>query len=88
MPAKDSVSLSLQVPLLWWRRLQRAAERCHTSPGDFVRETLEAEVVRRELQHEVEEPMAPDWLKMAIDSLPPVRLHESTSSLWWRGGSR
>ena len=42
MSAKDSVSFSLQLPLFWWRRLQRVSERCHTSPRDFVREILEA----------------------------------------------
>jgi len=75
MPAKDSVSFSLQLPLFWWRRLQRVSERCHTSPHDFVREILEAEVVRRELHHERENPLETDWLKMVIDPLPPERLH-------------
>ena len=75
MSAKDSVSFSLQLPLFWWRRLQRVSERCHTSPYGFVREILEAEVVRRELQHEQEEPLQADWLKMVIDPHPPERLH-------------
>jgi hypothetical protein len=75
MPAKDSVSFSLQLPLFWWRRLQRVSERCHTSPGDFIRETLEAEVVRRELQHEREESTEVDWLKVVIDPLLSEQLH-------------
>jgi hypothetical protein len=75
MPAKDSVSFSLQLPLFWWRRLQRVSERCHTSPRDFVREILEAEVVRRELRQERKEAIEEDWLRMVTDSLPPERLH-------------
>ena len=75
MPVKDSVSFSLQLPLFWWRRLQRVSERCHTSPCDFVREILEAEIVRRELHHEREEPLKADWMKVVIDPLPPERLH-------------
>jgi hypothetical protein len=75
MPAKDSVSFSLQVPLFWWRRLQRVSEHCLTTPHDFVREMLEAEVVRRELLHELEEPVEADWLKMDTDPLPTGRLH-------------
>lgn len=75
MPAKDSVSFSLQVPLCWWRRLQRVSEHCLTTPSDFVREMLEAEVVRRELLHELEEPVEADWLKMDTDPLPTGRLH-------------
>jgi hypothetical protein len=73
MPAEDSVSFSLQVPLFWWRRLQRVSEHCLTTPRDFVREMLEAEVVRRELLHELEEPVEADWLN--TDPLPTVRLH-------------
>lgn len=75
MPTKDSVSFSLQLPLFWWRRLQRVSERCHTSPRDFVREILEAEVVRRELQDEPGISSEDDWLKMITDPLPSERLH-------------
>ena len=75
MPIKNSVSFSLQLPLFWWRRLQRVSERCHTSPRDFIREILEAEVVRRELQEEREEAMEEDWLHMVTDPLPNERLH-------------
>ena len=75
MPAKDSVSFSLQLPLLWWRRLQRVSERCHTSPRDFVRQILEAEVVRRELREDREEALEEDWLRLVTDPLPSERLH-------------
>jgi len=75
MAAKDSVSFSLQVPLSWWRRLQRVSQHCHTSPGDFVRESLEAEVVRRELQLEREEPSKGDWLRIVIDPFSTERWH-------------
>jgi hypothetical protein len=75
MPAKDSVSFSLQLPLFWWRRLQRVSERCHTSPHDFVREILEAEVVRRELRDEPGAAFEDDWLTTVTDPIPPERLH-------------
>ncbi len=75
MSAKDSVSFSLQLPLFWWRRLQRVSERCHTSPREFVREMLEAEVVRRELREDREKTMEEDWLQMVTAPLPIERLH-------------
>ncbi len=75
MAAKDSVSVSLQVPLFWWHRLQRVSEHCLTTPHDFVREILEAEVVRRELLHDLAEPVPAEWVNMEIEPLPPARLH-------------
>lgn len=75
MSAKGSVSFSLKLPLFWWRRLQRVSERCHTSPRDFVREILEAEVVRRELRDEQGVAFEEDWLKTITDLLPTERLH-------------
>ena len=75
MSAKDSVSFSLQLPLFWWRRLQRVSDRCHTSPRDFVREVLEAEVVRRELREDRKETPEEDWLRLITAPVPPEGLH-------------
>ena len=64
MPSDDAINLSLLLPPQWWRRLQRVAEICYVSPGDFVREAVEAEIVRRELLLEQEgeiEPLWRDW---------------------------
>lgn len=49
MAINDPVSLPLSLPNAWWQRLQQVAQACSTSPGEFVREVLEAEIVRREL---------------------------------------
>lgn len=73
--AKDSVSFSLQLPLCWWRRLRRVSEHCLTTPQDFVREVLEAEVVRRELLHDLNELVETAPLKIVPASLPPAQLH-------------
>lgn len=73
--AKDSVPFSLQLPLFWWRRLRRVSEHCLTTPHDFVREVLEAEVVRRELLHDLNAPVETAPLNIAPDSLPPSQLH-------------
>lgn len=75
MSANGTVSFSLQLPLFWWRRLQRVSERCHTSPREFVREVLEAEVVRRELRDEPGVAFEEDWLRTVTDPLPSERLH-------------
>jgi hypothetical protein len=75
MATKNSVSVSLQVPVYWWRRLQRVSEHCLTTPQDFMREMLEAEVVRRELLHDLADPVPAEWLNLDIDPLPPMRLH-------------
>ncbi len=75
MAAKNSVSVSLQVPVFWWRRLQRVSEHCLTTPHDFVREILEAEVVRRELLHELAEPVTAEWVNMEIDPPPFAQRH-------------
>ena len=75
MATKNSVSVSLQVPVFWWRRLQRVSEHCLTTPQDFMREMFEAEVVRRELLHDLAEPVASEWLNLEIDAFPSARLH-------------
>jgi len=62
MATDNLVSLPLFLPLSWWRRLQRIARHCATSPGEFAREVLEAEIVRRELLIEPGENPPLDWL--------------------------
>lgn len=56
MSMNDSMTLSFLIPLSWWRRLRQVSQVCAMSPGEFVREVIEAEVVRRELlmEHESE----------------------------------
>jgi len=49
MTNRDSVSLALYLPQHWWHRLQRVAQTCYASPSEFIRESVEAEIVRREL---------------------------------------
>ena len=62
MAMDDLVSLPPLLPSSWWQRLQRTARNCATSPGEFVREVLEAEIVRRELLTEPGENPPFDWL--------------------------
>lgn len=62
MSANDSTPLSLLIPLSWWRRLQQVSQACAMSPGEFVREIIEAEIVRRELLMEHESDPTLSWL--------------------------
>jgi predicted transcriptional regulator len=62
MAMTDPVSLPLLLPDSWWRRLQQVAEACATSPSEFVREVVEAEIVRRELLMEQPEDPSVNWL--------------------------
>jgi hypothetical protein len=64
MSRDDSIVLPLQFPQSWWRRLQQVAQACATSPREFIREMLEAEVVRRELLLGREPPATPDWISV------------------------
>lgn len=56
-PKSPLVLLSLH----WRRRLQRVAAACFTSPNDFVREAIEAEIVKRELLLEQRGVLEPQW---------------------------
>lgn len=67
MLIENSIHLSLALPPRWWRRLQRVSRTCYASPGDFVREAVEAEIVRRELLLGDEENYQPDWSIIAVD---------------------
>lgn len=74
MLIENSIHLSLALPPQWWRRLQRVSRTCYASLGDFVREAVEAEIVRRELLLE-EENYQPDyWSTIAVDILTTSRL--------------
>lgn len=64
MPSEDAIQLPLLLSSQWWRRLQRVAEACYASPRDFIREIVEAEIVRRELLLEQEGDFDPHWLSL------------------------
>jgi hypothetical protein len=64
MPHDDTIQLPLLLSPEWWRRLQRVAETCSASPREFVRETVEAEIVRREVLLEQEGTLDPSWLML------------------------
>ena len=64
MPSDDAINLSLLLPLHWWHRLQRIAEACYASPREFVREAVEAEIVRRELLLERQGELKAQWLEL------------------------
>ena len=49
---KDPGRLSLFISSSWWRRLQQVSQACAMPPSEFVREIIEAEIVRRELLRE------------------------------------
>jgi len=62
MAVHDSVSLPFLLPLSWWRRLQQVSQACAVSPNEFIKEVIEAEIVRRELLMEHENNPALSWL--------------------------
>jgi hypothetical protein len=62
MPSDNAINLPLLLPTHWWLRLQRVAGSCYSSPRDFVREAVEAEIVRRELLLEEQGDLDPQWL--------------------------
>ncbi len=64
MPRDDAIQLSLPLSPQWWNRLQRVAEACYASPHAFVREIIEAEIVRRELLLEQQGDFDPSWLAL------------------------
>ena len=49
MPSDNTIDLSFFLAPEWWQRLQRVAEACDSSPQEFVREAIEAEIVKREI---------------------------------------
>jgi len=62
MATNDSISLPVLIPLSWWRRLQQVSQACAASPSEFIKEVIEAEIVRRELLMEHDKNSAPSWL--------------------------
>jgi hypothetical protein len=69
MRDQEVVHLPILLSAEWWRRLQRVAETCYASPREFVREVVEAEIVRRELLMEEEKRADPSW-SMAFNTAP------------------
>lgn len=53
----------------WWSRLQRVATVCYASPKEFVREALEAEIVKRELLLESQGKLEPQWIAL-LNAMP------------------
>ncbi len=74
MSQDESIYLSLRLPFFWWRRLQRVAGSCSAAPNEFARETIEAEIVRRELLLEKQGQIEDDWLSLVTGAIPPSRL--------------
>jgi len=58
----------------WWSRLQRVAAICHSSPNDFAREAIEAEIVKRELLLEQQGELEPQWLALLAAAPSNARL--------------
>lgn len=48
----------------WQQRLQRVSAACFTSPREFVRQAIEAEIVRRELFLERQGDLEPQWMAL------------------------
>lgn len=57
----DPARLSLPISSSWWRRLQQVSQACATSPSEFIREIIEAEIVRRELLMEHKDDPTLSW---------------------------
>jgi len=74
MPIEDPIHLSVQLSSHWWDRLQLVAERCYASPADFIREVVEAEIVRRELLQEQQGNCSPEWLALMTGQVHGSRL--------------
>ena len=61
LPMNDPTRLSLPISSSWWRRLQQVSQACAMSPSEFVREIIEAEIVRRELLMEQKNDPTLSW---------------------------
>jgi hypothetical protein len=48
----------------WQQRLERVSAACFSSPPDFVRQAIEAEIVRRELFLERQGNLEPQWMTL------------------------
>lgn len=74
MPSDDTINFSLSLAPHWWNRLQRIAETCYASPREFIREVVEAEIVRRELLLERQGELENQWLEL-VSAQNTSRLH-------------
>jgi hypothetical protein len=74
MRDQEVIHLPILLSAEWWRRLQHVAETCYASPRDFVREVVEAEIVRRELLMEEEKHADPYWSTVFSGVLVSVKL--------------
>lgn len=74
MPLDTTLTPALLLSPQWWSRLQRVAAICHTSPNEFAREAIEAEIVKRELLLEQEGELDPQWLALLTAAPASVRL--------------
>jgi hypothetical protein len=59
----------------WRSRLRRVAAACFTSPHDFAREAIQAEIVRREMLLEQQGGCDPEWRTLVTLSPSSTRLH-------------
>ena len=66
MPSDDTINLSFSLAPHWWNRLQRIADTCYASPREFIREVVEAEIVRRELLLEQRGELENQWLELVF----------------------
>ena len=66
MPSDDTINFSFSLAPHWWPRLQRIAETCYASPREFIREVVEAEIVRRELLLERQGELERQWLDLVV----------------------
>lgn len=69
MSLNNTLTPALLLSPQWWNRLQKVAAICHTSPNDFVREAIEAEIVKRELLLEQQGELEPQWLAL-LNAIP------------------
>jgi hypothetical protein len=58
----------------WRNRLRRVAAACYTSPNEFIREAIEAEIVRREILLEQQGALDPQWRALFVATLSTTRL--------------
>lgn len=58
----------------WWSRLQRVATACYASPKEFVREAIEAEIVKRELLLENQGKLESRWVALLNTTPASTRL--------------
>jgi predicted transcriptional regulator len=68
MPSDNTIDFSFLLAPEWRQRLERVAEVCNSSPREFVREAIEAEIVKREILLEQQGDLDAYWSALAIVS--------------------